>query len=362
VQSAIGTLEATLAGGASPEDRPQATVTATDDPDAAVEQVRAGDLDGLLTIRRDAGDLTFEYLSDAGPTSQTRQLVAQAAQSLATQDRLSRAGLTPQEQAAITAPVAFDAAAADPNARDEADFGPSLLLAYALVILTFMAVLTYGNWVAQSVAEEKSNRVMELLITAATPRQLLAGKVLGTGAAGLTQYAVIVATAAIAFIASAPLAENLGGVAGSAPSLPTITIPMVLAFAGLFFGGFLLYSTLYAATGSMVSRVEDVQQAAGPLMVLAMGGYFASFAALNAPDANWVAVLSQVPFFAPYLMPVRVLLTSVSASEVLISLALLAVAIVVAIWIAARIYSAGVLLYGQRPGWRQVLRATRVAR
>ena len=75
----------------------------------------------------------------------------------------------------------------DPDdARDQEDFGGAFILAYAIVILTFMAILTYGNWVAQSVAEEKSGRVMELLITAATPRQLLVGKVLGTGAAGLT--------------------------------------------------------------------------------------------------------------------------------------------------------------------------------
>jgi ABC-2 type transport system permease protein len=360
--TAIAKLDATFAAGAAAEDGPPATVTMTDDAAAAADDVRGGDLDGLLTIRRDAEDLSFEYLSDEGPGSPTRQLVTQAARSITTQDRLGRAGLTPQEQAEISAPVAFEAIAADPDARDEEDFGPSVLLAYALVIMTFMAILTYGNWVAQSVAEEKSNRVMELLITAATPRQLLAGKVLGTGAAGLTQYALVVTTAAVAFVGSGPLAASLGGVAGDAPSLPSITIPMVLAFVCLFFGGFLLYSTLYAATGSMVSRVEEVQQAAGPLLVLAMGGYIASLGGLNDPDAGWVAALSQVPFFAPYLMPARILLTSVSAVEVLISLAILAVTILLAIWIASRIYSAGVLLYGQRPGWRQVLRATRVAR
>jgi ABC-2 type transport system permease protein len=362
VDETIATLDATLAGGAALQDGPPAAVTATEDADAAADQVRSGELDGLLTIRREGDDLAFEYLSDAGPGSPTRQLVTQAARSIATQDRLGRAGLTPAEQTEIAAPVAFEAVAADPDARDEEDYGPSLLLAYALVIMTFFAVLTYGNWAAQSVAEEKSNRVMELLVTAATPRQLLAGKVLGSSAAGLTQYGVVVVVAATAFLASGPLAESLGGVVGDAPSLPNITIPMVLAFAALFLGGFVLYSTLYAATGSMVSRVEDVQQAAGPLLVLAMAGYIASLGGLNEPDAGWVAVLSQVPFFAPYLMPARILLTSVSVAEVLLSLAILVVAIAAAIWIASRIYSAGVLLYGQRPGWRQVLRATRVAR
>jgi ABC-2 type transport system permease protein len=112
----------------------------------------------------------------------------------------------------------------------------------------------------------------------------------------------------------------------------------------------------------MVTRVEDVQQAAGPLIFLAMAGYFASFAGLNDPDSQWVSILSIVPFFSPYLMPARMLLTSPSAGEVLLALALLAASVVVALWIASRIYSAGVLLYGQRIGLRSVWRASRVSR
>jgi ABC-2 type transport system permease protein len=212
------------------------------------------------------------------------------------------------------------------------------------------------------VAEEKSGRVMELLITAATPRQLLTGKILGTGAAGLAQYAVIVAALLVGLALSGPIAERLGVGGGLPFEMPAIDMGFVSAFSAFFILGFLLYATLYAAAGSMVSRIEDVQQAVGPLMFLAMGGYFASFAALNAPDAGWVAVLSIVPFFAPYLMPTRLLLSSPSVGEVGLAIILLFIAVVAAIWIASRIYAAGVLLYGQRVGLRTVLRATRVAR
>ena len=97
-------------------------------------------------------------------------------------------------------------------------------------------------------------------------------------------------------------------------------------------------------------------------MFLAMGGYFATFAGLNAPDAEWVKILSLIPFFSPYLMPARMLLTDPTAFEIGIALVLLFATVVLAIWMASRIYSAGVLLYGQRAGLRQVLRATRVAR
>jgi len=231
------------------------------------------------------------------------------------------------------------------------------------VILTFMAILTYGNWVAQSVAEEKSGRVMELLITAASPRQLLTGKVLGAGGAGLTQYLAIVAAVVIGLAAQGPVSSALGVSGSSQPfQMPTLDPLTPLAFAAFFLLGFILYATLYAAAGSMVSRIEDVQQAVGPLIFLAMAGYFAAFAGLNDPNADWVRLLSLVPFFSPYLMPARMLLSSPAPAEILGAIALLAVTVVGAMWIASRIYSAGVLLYGQRVGIRSVLRATRVAR
>jgi len=230
-------------------------------------------------------------------------------------------------------------------------------------VLTFMAILTYGNWVAQSVAEEKSSRVIELLITAASPRQLLAGKVLGAGAAGLSQFVVVILAALVGLLAGPLLERVLGGATPADGSqLPPLTIALGLALGAFFMGGFVLYSTLYAAAGSMVSRQEDVQAAASPLMILAMAGYFVSFSALNGIDQGWVAVLSVIPFFSPYLMPARILLGEPAAWEVALAIGLLALAVLSALWVAARIYSAGVLLYGQRPGVREVWRATRAAR
>lgn len=292
-----------------------------------------------------------------------RLLVTGAATALAIGDRLERSGIGRQEAAAIFEPPSFTAMPVDPaDARDPDEFGGAFILAYALVILTFMAILTYGNWVAQSVAEEKSNRVMELLITAATPQQLLTGKVLGTGAAGLTQYAAIIAAVAVGMIANGPVSNLLGLRGEAAFRLPSLELWMLPAFAVFFTLGFVLYSTLYAASGSMVSRIEDVQQAAGPLIFVSIAGYFVSFTALNDPDAGWVALLSLVPFFSPYLMPMRMLLTSVSAPEILVALGILVVTLVAAIWLASRIYSAGVLMYGQRVGVRTLLRAARVSR
>ena len=112
----------------------------------------------------------------------------------------------------------------------------------------------------------------------------------------------------------------------------------------------------------MVSRIEVVQQAVGPLIYLSLAGYFISFVAMNAPDTGWVKIASLVPFFSPFLMPARMLLSTVAGWEVVLAIVLLLAMLVIALWLASRIYSAGVLLYGQRVGIRSVLRATRVSR
>ncbi len=364
VQAALLLAEDPSGDPSAPPGADRAQVTRTTDPDAAAQEVRDGELDALLTIDRGAdGDLTFEYLGSSSPTNQTRFLVTQAATAIAIGERLEQAGVDAAQSAALFRPPDFTAVAVDPDdPRNAEDFGGAFILAYAVVILTFMAILTYGNWVAQSVAEEKSGRVMELLITAATPRQLLTGKVLGSGAAGLTQYLAIVVAAVVGFLANGPISAALGVGAEAPFSLPAIGPLTLLAFAAFFLLGFILYATLYAAAGSMVSRIEDVQQAVGPLIFLAMAGYFASFTALNDPEASWVAVLSMVPFFSPYLMPARMLLTSVNPGEVLVALVLLVATLAAAIWLASRVYSAGVLMYGQRVGIRTIWRATRVSR
>ena len=137
---------------------------------------------------------------------------------------------------------------------------------------------------------------------------------LGTGAAGLTQYLAIVVAAMVGYLAAARSRRRWGKRRGSYHA-PRTRLSMIVSFGAFFLLGFVLYSTLYAAAGSMVSRIEDVQQAAGPLIFLAIGGYFAAFTGLNDPDARWVAVLSIVPFFSPYLMPARILLTSVGVGE-----------------------------------------------
>lgn len=363
----IDQLQTTLNAGVSQDgsDGPRWQLTPVSDVETARAEIPEDKLDGVLVIQRaSSDDLTFEFITDEGLTSSTATAVRQAASSLAIADRLERAGVAAEDRGAIFGPVEFQTEAPDPNAPTQGgeDFGGRYLVAFFFVILNFVAIVNYGNWVAGSVAEEKSSRVMELLVTAATPRQLLTGKLLGTGAAALTQYGSLVVAVGVGLLLQGVAAEALLNASGLDLSLPGLTIATVLVALLFFIGGFILYCTLYAAAGSMVSRQEDVQQAGAPLMIAAMAGYFVSFAALSTPDAGWVQIASYIPFASPYLVAIRAAFGTIAPWEVPIIFFILLLTIAGAIWLAARIYSAGVLLYGQRLSIRQVLRAARVSR
>ncbi len=229
----------------------------------------------------------------------------------------------------------------------------------------FLAVIIYGTWVAMSVVEEKSNRVMEIILAAASPFQLLAGKVLGVGAAALLQYVAVLAAALVALLLEGQIASMVLGNAGGFSLPQGLTPAILLVFSVYFVLGFLLYAVLFAAAGSLVSRQEDVSQVITPMTLVSTAGYLIGlYASIGIVDASapWVVVLSWVPFLSPYMMLGRLGAGKAGPIELVGTIALLAVTIVIAVWVAARIYSAGVLMYGQRPGLRRMWKAIREAR
>jgi ABC-2 type transport system permease protein len=342
------------------------TWLAPDEADSAQQSLEAKKLDVLVLIGREPasgnvpGPLTFTVKTDMAVDGRPVSSIAAASQILAVEDRLARAGSSLADIQNTKVEIVPVTASGQTN--NTATQVSSNLIGTGLVVLIFMAIVTYGMWVAMSVAEEKGSRVMELMLNATTPLQMLAGKVIGNGAAGLAQYGVILGAVVGGLLAQGPIHDKLVGGQASTPPFGGLTPSVFVAFVILFLGGFLLYALLYAALGSLVSRQEDVQSATSPLMMLIFIGYFASVFALNSIDEPWVKILSFVPFFSPYLMLARVAVGHVEPWEFALAVAILAASIAVALVVAARIYSAGVLLYGQRQTLRQVLRASRVAR
>jgi ABC-2 type transport system permease protein len=338
------------------------------DLEAARQAVDAGDDSAVLGISRGSGgELVFTLYTNDAATGRTAQLIRQSVTALAIADRLARLGVTPGDQVRLFAPADYKVAWADPARTDAPktgiDQGADYFLGFGLTILIFMMIILYGQWVAMSVVEEKSSRVMEVILNAATPFQLLAGKVVGVGALALTQYVAVVLAGVVSLVLQAPIAERLLGADGAAVSLPAGLTPVMLGLL-LLFGilGFGLYAVLYAAAGSLVSRQEDVSQAVMPMTLIATAGYLvATYTSTGLLDvrAEWMAVLSQVPFLSPFLMLSRISAGQAAAWEVVLAIALLVAATVAAVWVAARIYAAGVLLYGQRPGFRALWRLMR---
>jgi ABC-2 type transport system permease protein len=239
-------------------------------------------------------------------------------------------------------------------------FASRLIVGAVFGVLIFITIVIYGMWVAAGVVAEKSSRVMELLISAASPRQLVVGKALGIGLAGATQYVLVITPAVVTLLLEDRIGTALlGPDGGVAPSLSALSPGLLLAF-GLFYTlGFALYSLVYAAAGSLVSRPEDLQIIALPLSLIAIVGYIQAILALTGGITWFIRLASYVPFWSPFVMLTRLSVGRVEPGDLVVSVVLLVATIVVVGVVAVRIYGAGVLLYGQRPGLRAYVEAAR---
>jgi ABC-2 type transport system permease protein len=266
--------------------------------------------------------------------------------------------------APIFQPAIFDTAsigAGGPSGA--APIGPSeyagrRIVGVVFVVLIFITLVIYGMWVAAGVVAEKTSRVMELLISAASPGELVTGKVIGIGLAGFVQYVAILVPALVTLLLSDRIAiALLGTSSGLDVSLGTLTPALLVAYGSFWILGFVLYALIYAAAGSLVSRAEDLQVLALPLSLIAIVGYIQAVMALTGGIGPVVRFASYVPFWSPFVMLTRLTIGRVEPWELVLSFGLLIASIPIVGVIAVRVYSAGVLLYGQRPGARAIVGA-----
>ena len=251
--------------------------------------------------------------------------------------------------------AATGAAPYDPSA-----YASRLIVGAVFGVLIFITIVIYGMWVASGVVAEKASRVMELLVSAASPRQLVLGKAIGIGLAGATQVAIVLTPAILVLLIEGRIADALlGPSAGIAPSLSALSPALLLGFGVFYVLGFALYSLIYAAAGSLVSRPEDLQIIALPLSLIAITGYLQAILALTGGITWFIRLASFVPFWSPFVMLTRLSVGRVQPIELVVSVAILLLTIVLTAVVAIRIYGAGVLLYGQRPGLRAYVTAAR---
>ena len=241
----------------------------------------------------------------------------------------------------------------------------STMLGFGLAFVLYLAIVLHGQNVLRSVLDEKTTRVAEVVISSVRPGTLLAGKVLGVGAVGLTQQIVWVTLSAyliqklmplIARSGGAEAALASGGAGGFLMALTGVGWGTLGLLLGFFLIGFVFYAALYAAIGAMVNSEQEAQQAAVPVMFLLIGTFLFVTQVVYDPEGGIARVLSWLPFSSPIIMPLRMTVIQPPLWEIIGSLAVGAVSCVAVVWVAARIYRVGMLMYGKRPGLRELVR------
>ena len=224
------------------------------------------------------------------------------------------------------------------------------------MFILYISILLYAVDVMRSVIQEKSNRVVELIVSSIKPMPLMFGKVIGVGAVGLLQLALWGMIAAV-LVTFREQVLGFFGVAGAGafdmPSLGFNDFMVVLAY---FLLGFFFYAALYASVGAMVNSEQEAQQAQAPIMLLLMVPVLCVQIVAGDPRGGVAEVLTQIPFASPILMPMRYLLDAVSPLEMLLSLSVLFVSLVGTVFVAAKIYRVGILSYGKKPSLGEVWR------
>jgi len=238
--------------------------------------------------------------------------------------------------------------------------------------LIMMFIIIYGNMVMRSVIEEKTSRIIEIIISSIKPIQLMMGKIIGTTLAGILQFIIwavvgmillVVANMVFGLNTSTPTTE----MAMEASKLADIQVyfaeflklplfSMAVYFLIYFIGGYFLYSSLYAAIGAAVDNETDTQQFMFPvIMPLMLGVYIGFFTVMNEPHGTVATIFSMIPFTSPIVMLMRIPF-GVPFYEIALSIALLFATFIAIVWVAAKIYRVGILMYGKKPTWKELIK------
>ena len=234
------------------------------------------------------------------------------------------------------------------------------IFSFGLAFLLYMSILLYGQAIMRGVMEEKQTRVAEVIVSSLRPDALLAGKVLGVGGVAFTQITVWVLAGWVMATFRAPIFAALG-LPATPMRLPELSLTFGLLLLLLFALGFIFYAALFAAVGSMVNTDQEAQQAATPLMMLVIFAALFIQPVLFNPSGTLAQWVSLLPFSAPILMPVRLATIQVPWVEIIACLVILAASCALAVWVAARIYRVGLLMYGKKPTLRELARWVRYA-
>lgn len=327
------------------------------------KDVRDDKLAYMLILARDQqGEPTGTYkaldIADSTAVSTIEQALSQTKIAVGT----AELNVPPEKLNKLFSPVKVKSVALKEGAKTEEELQKASGLVYIVLFVIYISVVMYASMIATEVATEKSSRVMEILISSVPPVQQMFAKLFGIALLGLTQLAVICLAGYLSLKSNG---ETAGGAAEQIKGFLDISgVPVATLVYGVIFLalGYFLYATLAAFLGSVVSRIEDVQQMISPMILLVVAGFMIAMFGLSAPDSPFITVMSFIPFFAPMIMFLRVGMLDIPFWEAALGIGITAATIVILAIIGAKVYKGGVLMYGNGGGLKNIRQALKLSK
>jgi ABC-2 type transport system permease protein len=345
----------------------------TDGPDAARAAVEEGTIDGYLVLPASLlqGEGRAIYYSVEGGGLTLEMDLQGVIDTTVDEYRLAESNAPPEIVELLRSRPELQLVKITEEGEQADSTAASSFIGLIMGGFMYVAIFIYGAYVMHGVMEEKQSRVLEIIVSSVRPFELLMGKVLGIGAMGLLQMGAWAAILLLITISAGgiislfldPADFNLPVGAGQEEllaaadfAMPAVEPSLFIWFLLFFFGGFLLYASLFAAVGSTVEHQQDAQGLMLPLSALIVIPILFITVIVESPNSTMSIVLSVIPFFSPILMIVRIAVTSVPFWQVLASFLLLCGTFVAAVWVSSRIYRVGILMYGKRPTLKDLVR------
>lgn len=313
------------------------------------EKVSNREIDGFLWLTNAAvagRKVDWDTRETAG--SREKSWIGDSLNRILQRQELAKAGLSNAQSEAVLNPVKVESVRIERGREAKGSGSGRFLEIVVMVMLIYVAVLLYGISVMRSVLEEKTSRIIEVLLSSASSTELMTGKLLGVGAVGLTQIVVWTVMAGVIALPSLAAQPNFSELQIS----PLVMISFVLYF--LF--GYLLYSTMYATIGAITTTEQEGQQLQFLIVMPLVLSVFMLMPVLRTPDSAVVVWLSMVPFFAPIVMYARIVVQTPPIWQIALSLLLMVATIAGLVVLCARIYRIGVLIYGKRPTLPEIVK------
>jgi len=330
---------------------------AADEAARLKKDVLSGRLDGYLHLPAEALERSSaDYFGRNVSNVADLRLMDHAVEEVMVARRLAGQGLDPARVKRLTRRLDLKTIRIGASGGEREDRGASALLSIVLLMMLYTTVIMWGQVVMTSVIEEKTSRVVEVMVSSIPSSHLFAGKLLGVGAAGLTQFLVWAAALAAIGVVAAGASGTLGGI-----RLPEAG-PLVLgALVVYFLLGYFFYAALFAGIGAAVNTAQEAQTLVFPVFMPLVVGTMCFPLVLQSPDSRLSTVLSLLPPLTPLLMFLRITVLTPPWWQIGLSIVLTGLAIAAVVWFAARVHRVGILMYGKRPTFPEILRWVRHA-